>query len=230
VNSALSPQLQNLHNAIEIGNPDQPCAKYQFLGEYLHAFADTFSHRDGMNRPIDALTLGLGVGHGFSGEQPDYTYNGDPAYTGNDPYIKARAWNVREDRTLAAEKGIYAQLKSYSGGKSVSTDVLESTLKSFNAIREHGENSPQKKQLLQDQLNQWINDGTLKLADKDGKKVEKIEMIADPNKPGSSAKDAYDSDVAAKYREQFLGSLKGQENKYPGVCLPESPVCKEVKF
>jgi hypothetical protein len=29
-------------------------------------------------------------------------------------------------------------------------------------------------------------------------------------------------------REKFLGGLVGQEEKYPGVCLPRSIICKPV--
>lgn len=40
----------------------------QFFGEYLHAFADTFSHRDDYDKPVDAVwkagSKELGIGHG----------------------------------------------------------------------------------------------------------------------------------------------------------------------
>jgi hypothetical protein len=39
---SLSPQLENLLTASLVSNP-KPCAKYQFLGEFMHAYADTFS-------------------------------------------------------------------------------------------------------------------------------------------------------------------------------------------
>lgn len=57
----LSPQLENLLTASFVSNP-KPCAKYQFLGEFMHSYADTFSHRERDNTPFDALTVGLGVG------------------------------------------------------------------------------------------------------------------------------------------------------------------------
>ncbi|MFZ6688625.1 DUF6765 family protein [Undibacterium sp. SXout11W] len=227
VNSNLSPQLKNLSNAVSIGNPSQPCAKYQFLGEFLHSYADTFSHRDGMNRPIDALTMGLGVGHGLSGEQPDYTYNGDPNYTGTDPIVIAKVWNVREERSFAAERAILGKLKDFSTSSAVSPDEIDVILKTFNAIREHGEDSPYKKKLLQETLNNWIGEKKLNLTNADGTRVEKIELVATDT---SIAKDAYILKDAKKNRDQFLGDLKGQEDKYPGVCLPGSTVCKEVKL
>ncbi|WP_289241315.1 hypothetical protein [Delftia sp.] len=63
----LSPQLNNLLNASRLGNLAQPCAEYQFLGEFLHSYLDTFSHRDKDNRPFDAISVKLGIGHGLAG-------------------------------------------------------------------------------------------------------------------------------------------------------------------
>ena len=176
-----------------------------------------------MNRPIDALTMGLGVGHGLSGEQPDYTYNGDPNYTGTDPIVIAKVWNVREERSLAAERAILGKLKDFSTSSAVSPDEIDVILKTFNAIREHGEDSPDKKKLLQETLNNWIEEKKLNLTNADGTRVENINLF-------SLEKDAYRKNAAENNRTQFLGSLKGQEDKYPGVCLPESTICKEVKF
>ena len=44
----------------------------QFFGEYLHAFEDTFAHRDQDNDPFG---VNAGAGHGTHGSHPDYTYN-----------------------------------------------------------------------------------------------------------------------------------------------------------
>jgi RHS repeat-associated protein len=49
VNNPLSFQLDNLLQASQ--HAPTRCARFQFLGEYLHAFQDTFSHRDRGNRP-----------------------------------------------------------------------------------------------------------------------------------------------------------------------------------
>lgn len=97
-----SPQLQNLQSSVN--NAPTPCAKRQFFGEYLHAFEDTFGHRNPYDKPIDAtwdlptwnsmvgtlvpfLAIGdpakyyydnhlyLGIGHGLYGKQPDMTYD-----------------------------------------------------------------------------------------------------------------------------------------------------------
>lgn len=226
--ASLSPQLNNLLNASNIGNPDQPCAKYQFLGEFLHAYADTFSHRDGFNRPFDATSLGLGIGHGASGSSPDYTYNGDPSYTGTDEIVIANNWNLREERTFQAEKGIFNKLSGYAS--SLTSGVLfsdiEDTLHTFNKIEERAESGStitQKVQTLQDVLNNWLGDGKLKLTRADGSAVTSIDFNND-------TAEGYNAEVAKDNRNTFLGSLAGQEAKYPGVCLPGSTVCQEVKL
>ncbi|MFC4928318.1 DUF6765 family protein [Delftia deserti] len=152
----LSPQLNNLLNASRLGNPAQPCAEYQFLGEFLHSYLDTFSHRGRDNRPVDALTLGLGIGHGFSGSEPDYTYNGDPDYTGNDPTVNARHWNVRADRTLAGQKAVYEFLTSYGIKPAIGFEEIESILVEFNKIREDGKDFSKKNKFLQDAINDLI--------------------------------------------------------------------------
>ena len=224
----LSPQLNNLLNASRLGNSDQPCAKFQFLGEFLHAYADTFSHRDGLNRPIDATTFGLGLGHLFSGEEPDYTYNGDPEYLkngGTDPIVNARWWNVREARTLTAEQAMFSVLqkeKGEQGGAGLSFEEISKALKEFNAIPEHGESSPNKKAKLADYLNAWLAEGRLNLQDAYGKKIDRIDLT------DSGSQFGYGEDVARRYRRDFLGDLRGQEDKFPGVCLPDSPICKPV--
>ncbi|HKV65987.1 MAG TPA: hypothetical protein VJN66_06360, partial [Rhodanobacteraceae bacterium] len=48
-----SNQLSRLLNASQ--KAPTRCAEYQLLGEYLHAFEDTFAHRDADNRPYAIL-------------------------------------------------------------------------------------------------------------------------------------------------------------------------------
>ncbi|HRH29930.1 MAG TPA: RHS repeat-associated core domain-containing protein, partial [Aquabacterium sp.] len=70
------------------------CAQLQFFGEYLHAFEDSYGHRDQNNVPI---TINAGLGHAFYGHEPDKTYNG--SYLG--AYVAAIGdWDTREQRTL----------------------------------------------------------------------------------------------------------------------------------
>ncbi|WP_259649230.1 DUF6765 family protein [Delftia sp. UME58] len=221
----LSPQLNNLLAASRLGNPEQPCAEFQFLGEFLHAYLDTFSHRGRDNRPVDALTLGLGIGHGFSGSEPDYTYNGDPDYTGNDPTVNARHWNVRADRTLAGQKAVYEFLTSYGIKPAIGFEEIESILVEFNKIREDGKEFPGKTEFLQDAINDLIKKKGLDLT-KNRKNEEKIKVIElDFKKDGA---DAYNKGFAEINREKYLGGLTGREEDYPGVCLPRSPICKDV--
>jgi hypothetical protein len=69
------------------------CAKAQFYGEYLHAFEDTFAHRDEANVPY-----GYKTGHLSGGHEPDHTYN-------------APFWKYNQDRTFEMEKEVFAKFK-----------------------------------------------------------------------------------------------------------------------
>ena len=219
----LSPQLQNLLNASRLGNPEQPCAEFQFLGEFLHAYLDTFSHRDKKNRPVDALTLGLGVGHGFSGSEPDYTYNDQ--YIGNDPIVLDRIWTVRANRTLAGQRAVYEFLTSYGTKPAIGFSEIEKILIDFNKIREDGNEFPEKIRFLKKAIDQLIKDEKLKLIKntKDNVKTNVVEI-----KIEKGGDDEYQRKEAERNRKIYLDSLAGQEDNYPGVCLPRSPVCKEV--
>jgi RHS repeat-associated protein len=215
----LSPQLQNLIGASERAPTD--CAKYQFLGEFIHAYADTFSHRDAYNDPYDAFNfLGLGTGHGLAaGSEPDYTFAlGKP---NGDPLIDARNWLVRPDRTLAAEKAIFNKLTEYGGGKGVSWETISGTLEAFNAIQQKGSDATvgQKKQLLENKLNEMLNN--LEITP-----VENSVIMTRQINLNSATVDGYNESTAQKNRDKFLIGLK--ESDYPGVCLPGGSRCKPV--
>ncbi len=149
-----SEQLQALRGyAMSKANNSCPLPEdqsLQFMGEFLHAFEDTFSHRDQNNVPIP---LNAGLGHAIYGEDPDYTYNHEvPVY---DPSTGIRVntinWNVNESRTLAMEAMVYKQISEFlvnrnyylSGAaqksKIVPFEILLSVLKEFNATPEGGE-------------------------------------------------------------------------------------------
>ena len=219
----LSPQLNNLLNASRLGNPAQPCAEYQFLGEFLHSYLDTFSHRDKDNRPFDAISVKLGIGHGFAGSEPDYTYDEDMPILGNMPDPEVPYWDKREYRSLQGEKAVYEFLTRYGAKPAVSFKKIEKVLERFNATRESGSNSPDKFDLLQNHLNKWINEGKLNLT-KDNKGQIKITKIDLKDKNSEE----YDFEKAENNREIFLGGLVGREKDYPGVCLPRSLLCKPV--
>jgi len=92
----------------------------QFFGEYLHAFEDTFAHRDSKDMPF---ALEVGFGHGGFGSNPDYTYN----HTN---------WTTNEARTLEAEKEVFAKMSAWKSPTAIAKtfDQIEDTLKAFNRI------------------------------------------------------------------------------------------------
>ena len=152
-----SPQLANLLDAaqrIGLGRG----ARLQFLGEYLHALADTYAHRNARNIPYDALVLGCGVGHGLAGHEPDLTYDDIPPWAGPGIVgvpVGRTPWR-REARTLAMELELHGVLLAV-GDPSRARDAadIEATLRAFNAIREsenRGGDFSQKIELLQSRL------------------------------------------------------------------------------
>ena len=133
-----SPQLRNLFAAVE-GEGVGRDGSLQFLGEYLHALADTYSHRDPDDVPYDALLARCGVGHGLALHEPDLTYDG---FGGPGPHAEDgvplgdRFWQ-REARTLSMELRIHDVLQSYGDpGRARSFAEIESALREFNAIPE----------------------------------------------------------------------------------------------
>ena len=73
-----SPQLNRLLAASNFAKADlnATCnSSAQLFGEYLHAFEDTFAHRDKDNDPYTATSFGYGTGHATGGENPDFTYD-----------------------------------------------------------------------------------------------------------------------------------------------------------
>jgi len=126
-------QLKNLSMAVETAGKatdltNSRCTQLQFFGEYLHAFEDTFAHRDSHDMPFALIK---GVGHGLYGSDPDYTYN----HSISTP--KGSAWNTNEARTLQAEKEVFAKMSPWADpSKGRSFADIEQTLKAFNAIHE----------------------------------------------------------------------------------------------
>jgi YD repeat-containing protein len=122
----------------------------QFMGEYLHAFQDTFAHRNRQDIPYDAsIWRGLGIGHGLDGHDADYTYNHDNVLCYTDdfgmPQCATSSWQVNEDRTIAMEQQVYQRIISYMDEMNFSVQgrrsrvpldfsAIEDTLRKFNAI------------------------------------------------------------------------------------------------
>jgi hypothetical protein len=89
-------QLQLLHLAA-MSSRNTACAKAQLYGEFLHAFEDTFSHRDENNVPFWA-----GGGHVFPelSTDPDKTYNIENLFRAD--------YRFNELRTLEMENEVFA--------------------------------------------------------------------------------------------------------------------------
>jgi RHS repeat-associated protein len=217
-----SPQLKNLAGASQRASG---CAHYQLLGEFLHAYADTFSHRDQANQPYDALFAGLGLGHGGALSEPDYTYDapassstGVNSESQNDS-PQARAWTVREARTLQAEHAMFDVLRqNATGTTSRSWTEIEPVLVAFNATQEDEQNTgkklEQKLRLLQDALN---DPGVGMKAGNGGGKERAFDLT-------DIEADGYKKDIAQTNRDALLKNLK--EADFPGVCLPGGTLCK----
>ncbi|MGV7207019.1 hypothetical protein ACLB1G_04090 [Oxalobacteraceae bacterium A2-2] len=129
-----NPQLERLYNASKFARTDANAtcrSSAQLFGEYLHAFEDTFAHRDQNNAPYSALSFGLGTGHLTGGENPDFTYNHNVLSP-----VGFGQWDTNEDRTLAMEKAVFEKLKEFSNpnGKSESIESILYTLKTFNGM------------------------------------------------------------------------------------------------
>ncbi len=136
-----SPQLRNLLAAAGSGLVNRN-GSLQFLGEYLHALADTYSHRDARGRPYDALFVNCGVGHGHDLHEPDLTYDDivTAPETGDEGQPPAgQVWR-REARTLEMERTLYRTLLGYGNpAKAKTPEEIDAVLRAFNAIREREE-------------------------------------------------------------------------------------------
>ena len=116
----VNPQLARLSGYAL--NAPTTCSKSQFYGEYLHAFEDTFAHRDAENFPYEAR-----LGHLAGGHNPDHTYN-------------VAGWAFNESRTLEMEQEVFAKFKTdfnknatdLFSGKPIAIVDLITTLIKFN--------------------------------------------------------------------------------------------------
>jgi RHS repeat-associated protein len=213
-----NPQLNRLMDAVQ--RAPTRCASLQFFGEYLHAFEDTFAHRDSKNQPI---SINLGLGHLFHIHEPDKTYNGwgvDASGVMQIPPSILPAlvhYQTREARTLQMEKEVFAKLEAFKapGGKAVSLSQLEPILRQFNAIKEdHGTGFGKKFNKLNDALKQFgitqPNGQAINLAKKEA--------------------GAYDVSQARKNRNEFMCDKDGKrlnQADYQGTILPKGTVpCK----
>ncbi|MDO8329575.1 MAG: DUF6531 domain-containing protein [Fluviicoccus sp.] len=142
------PQIQNLE--FNYRNVEGCNQKMQFFGEFLHAFEDTFAHRDAENDPFG---LNKGTGHATGGENPDYTYN---HVVGGLSVLGRGTWDVNEDRTLIAQEQVYRKMLDFrdsvgASGKVVPWEELRDYLVVFNSIHEnaHGADGAEDLHTLQ---------------------------------------------------------------------------------
>ena len=203
-----SPQLNNLLMAA--GNPllDRK-GQLVLFGEYLHAVADTFSHRDADNRPFDALVANCGVGHGHHLHEPDLTYDSIslvPTPTSGEGSPSPPGWQ-REARTLTMEEEVFKRLATFSPtGPALPFDKIAPYLEAFNKIRENDSTGfSEKIKLLRRALDELGFDG--------------------------AALKPSDSDEANVNRDESLHDSTGnpmREEDFPGVCLPNGTRCLPV--
>ena len=134
----------------------------------------------------------------------------------------ARLWNVREDRTLEVERGMFKILAGYAPNtrSGVSFSSIEATLKEFNKTEEDGSkmatSESEKTRILQTALDKIINDKQIKLTDKNGNVLTSVNL-------SKSNEGGYNDEDAQTNREKFLKELK--ESDYPGTCLPGGTRC-----
>ena len=137
-----NPQLRALYGyAVPDGRPGscyfRTDRSLQFMGEYLHAFEDTFSHRDRNNLPFD---INNGTGHAHENHDPDYTFNHQDNL--------GRAWlSMRIEHLLWKSRSTvrspgYMNDMNYSAagrlsGRVVGFDQLRTVLNRFNAQMTH---------------------------------------------------------------------------------------------
>jgi hypothetical protein len=154
-NLAQSQQLRALRSYAmpNVGNGACPIPNdqsLQFMGEFLHAFEDSFGHRDQNNVPI---SIGLfGQGHLVYGENPDYTYNHQPTnstFNGGPQVPIGVPWNTNASRTLGMESQIYVQIQNYLANQNfyvsgranqsavISFANIKAILEAFNSIEEN---------------------------------------------------------------------------------------------
>jgi RHS repeat-associated protein len=89
------------------------CAKAQLYGEFLHAFEDSFSHRNKVNKPYSKWNTEGIYYHTFEGHTPDKTFNSLIVTEGEDPDmdpLETEIWKYNQQRTLQMEKEVFKRL------------------------------------------------------------------------------------------------------------------------
>lgn len=204
------------------------------MGEFLHAFEDTYAHRSPSNVPFP---LNGGVGHGHYFSHPDYTYNHEnfrPGFSSKPPFVTFKdKWVNNESRTLDMENAVYNQIVAYMEarnykdserkGKNTPINDLEViiALLEFNACQvnegsaEDAKTCSGEDAMAGDKTGMYakidiLNQALIRLG-----YDQRLEW--DPEQDGGST--GYDISKAAENREKFLGEL--DPNKYPAAIMPK---------
>lgn len=218
INNPTSDQLKNLSNPA-YDTRLASCTRTQFFGEYLHAFADTFSHRDESNSPFYLTST---LGHGLYNHDPDQTYN-------------IREFQSNEMRTLRMAQEMFGKIQGFDGAPSYFswTDIVD-TVRAFIIV---GKEDAVKANRWQDNCSKAGLFGekcdvaayeARKSAELD-KKIQVLEgklVQLKLQEPGDlTGKFRYDVDAASSQRTDNLAGLDHGPNsngkkKFPGVLLP----------
>lgn len=192
VKNPSNPQLDRLLGASN--KAPTRCAKLQFFGEYLHAFEDTFAHRDQDNEPIN---VNMGLGHFGYWTNPDYTYD----RWGIHPIWPLVHYDTNASRTLEMEKEVFTQMKQWSTGPDmisagkITEENFYILLDKFNKEK----NSNAQIGILQKTINEWFGVNVIKLS-------------------GEGANYAYTNTEGQKNRNKYLCGLK--QSDFEGTILP----------
>ena len=132
-----NPQIKLLRG-YALDSTNTPCSKSQLYGEFLHAFQDTFAHRNQNNSPYANL-----IGHISGGHSPDKTFNHMISLSDLSAETLPTAlgnWGYNGAKTLAMEEATFKALKNDYGlvgkdknGFPIEWEDLKSTLIAFNS-------------------------------------------------------------------------------------------------
>jgi hypothetical protein len=186
------------------------CERAQFFGEYLHAFEDSFGHRNQTNVPIE---LNAGLGHGAYGHSPDKTYNHTVtlAEVFARPGVEALTlasvgqWNQNESRSLRMEQEVFEKMQDYRVANGIKMP-------------------PGKRLFFGSDLSAFFQQWN-QIKDSDQKKTELNFKLNDLGLGGIPEFDVY---CAKAKRDAYLWNLDVNPTKYEGAILQTTVVSKET--
>ena len=230
-----SQQLRDLYSYAggpEPGSDGESCIfmtnatrgrRLQFMGEYLHAFEDTFAHRDNNNVPIDT---NLGFGHLVYMHDPDQTYDHEECHNerrGNGGSERVcTQWN-NAARTRRMEERTREEIQRFMSdtnyamtqqeGRTASMSEISATLDRFNQTQEDGDHASAKLEVLQQSLER------LGYRNADGSAIRLV-LLQDESSdaPGPDYR-GYVQGVAATNRTTHLKGVNADD--YGAAILPD---------